>query len=320
MLTHKQRAILALERKQPDYVPTFELVFQITKEAFGKEFYQGQEYNDLPEQDRMEFCRKNAELYLEIAERYEYSIINIDYAPSSIFPQRSQELVYTMRTIREMAHAKNEDYLLITSGDATLAIQEGDGLYEMIECLADTPEKLKEKAEMEIYQRLGHCLYFAEAGFDGFALCSDYAFNTNPFFSPAQFDEFVKPYLKRIITTYRAMGKYVIKHTDGNIMPIIDMIVECAPHALHSIDPQGGMDIAEVKKRYGSQIALCGNVNCGLIQTGSEDEILASCEYAMNSGKPNGGYIFSTSNCAFKGMPLGRYELVNNYWKKHRYY
>ncbi|MCF6174883.1 MAG: uroporphyrinogen decarboxylase family protein [Victivallaceae bacterium] len=294
-LTHRQRAILALEGKQADYVPTFELEFQLTEEAFGEKFYEGAENNDLSESDRLELCRKNAELYLAIAERYEYSIIKIDHAPSNIFPQRGQELVATMRFIREMAHKKGEDYLLITHGDATLAIPAGDSLYEIIEYLSDAPEKLKEKAEMNIYQRLGHCLYYAEAGFDGFALCSDYAFNANPFFSPTQFAEFVQPYLKRIVAAYRNMGKYVIKHTDGNIMPILDMIVDCAPHAIHSIDPQGGMDIAEVKRLYGSQVALCGNVNCGLIETGTEDEVLASCEYAMKHGKPNGGYIFQVA-------------------------
>ena len=34
------------------------------------------------------------------------------------------------------------------------------------------------------------------------------------------------------------MGFYVIKHTDGNIMPILDQLVERKPHALHSLDPQ----------------------------------------------------------------------------------
>ena len=320
MLTHKQRALMALEGKQPDYVPTFELAFQLTEEAFGKSFHEGPQHDELPEMDRLELCQQNAELYLEIAERYEHSIIKVDIAPSSIFPQRSQELVYTMRTIREKAQAKSEDYLLITHGDATIALPEGDELYDMIEMLADDPDKLKARAEQMMHRTLGHCLYFAEAGFDGFALCSDYAFNANPFFSPAQFDQFVKPYLQRIIAGYRKMGKFVIKHTDGQIMPILDRIVDCAPHAIHSIDPQGGMDIAEVKRLYGDQVALCGNVNCGLMQTGTDDEVLESCEYAMRHGKPGGGFIFCTSNCAFKGMPLERYELMIDYWKENRMY
>ena len=42
--------------------------------------------------------------------------------------------------------------------------------------------------------------------------------------SPAQFSEFVAPYLDRLISGYRDMGFYVIKHTDGNIMPILDRL------------------------------------------------------------------------------------------------
>lgn len=319
-LTHKQRAILALTGQTPDYVPTFEMGFQITEEAFGKSFHQGPEHDALSEADRFHLCRANAELYLEIARRYEHSIIMITHAPSSVFPQRHQELVHTMRCIREMAQAVGEDYLLITHGDATFAIPDGDQLDRMIELLADDPDRLHVEAENLLTLRTGNCLYYAEAGFDGFALCDDYAFNANPFFSPAQFSQYVAPYLRRIIQTYRRLGKYVIKHTDGNIMPILDQIVECGPHAIHSIDPQGHMDIAEVKRLYGKRIALCGNVNCGLMQTGTEAEVLESCDYAMRHGKPGGGYVFCISNVVFKGMPLERYELINRYWRKHRNY
>ena len=319
-LTHKQRAIMALEGKQPDYVPTFELVFQLGKEAFGHDFLQGPENDTLPEEDRLALCRQNAELYLKIAERYEHSIIMITHAPSSIFPQRALELVATMNIIREMATEQDEEYLLMTHGDSTIAIPEGDELNDIIEIMADTPEKLVQRAEDLLYKHNGYHLFFARSGFDGFILCSDYAFNANPFFSPSQFSEYVTPYLRRIIAAYRSMGKYVIKHTDGHIMPILDQIVDCAPHAIHSIDPQAGMDIAEVKRLYGDRIALCGNVNCGLLQTGTDTEVLKSCEYAMQHGKPGGGFIYSTSNCAFKGMPLERYEMMNEYWKKNRMY
>jgi uroporphyrinogen decarboxylase len=61
-ITHRQRAIMALEGKQPDYVPTFELAFQLTEEAFGEKFYQGKENDVLSERDRREMCFKNAEL------------------------------------------------------------------------------------------------------------------------------------------------------------------------------------------------------------------------------------------------------------------
>ena len=69
------------------------------------------------------------------------------------------------------------------------------------------------------------------------------------------------------------MGFYAIKHTDGNIMPILDQLVQAGPHALHSLDPQGGVDIAEVKRLYGDRVCLIGNVNCGLLDTGTDEEV-----------------------------------------------
>ena len=62
---------------------------------------------------------------------------------------------------------------------------------------------------------------------------------------------------------HRKNGAYVIKHTDGNIMPILDQLVSCRPHALHSIDPQAKVDLGEVKRLVGDKVCLAGNVNCG---------------------------------------------------------
>jgi len=112
------------------------------------------------------------------------------------------------------------------------------------------------------------------------------------------------------------MGYYVIKHTDGNIMPIVKQMVDCGPDALHSLDPQGGVDLAEVKRLYGGRVCLIGNVNCGLLQTGTDEECAADVRRSLRDGMTGGtGYIFSTSNCVFTGMPLKRYEMMLTIWQ-----
>ena len=155
---------------------------------------------------------------------------------------------------------------------------------------------------------------------DGFTLCSDYCFNVNPFYSRDMFAEFVQPYLKEILDYYRANGYYSIKHTDGNVMPILDMIVDCGPDAVHSLDPQGGVDLAEAKRLYGDRVCLIGNVNCGLMQTGTEEELVEDVRRALRQGMPGYGYIFSTSNCAYTGMPLERYEMMIDLWREYGNY
>jgi uroporphyrinogen decarboxylase len=129
------------------------------------------------------------------------------------------------------------------------------------------------------------------------------------------FDEFVTPYLKRLVAGYREMGFYVIKHTDGNIMPILERLVEANPHALHSLDPQGGVDIAVLKQKVGDRVCLIGNVNCATLQTGTDDEVIESCRYALRHGMPGGGYVFGTSNCIYTGMSLERYALMQSVWR-----
>jgi len=103
-------------------------------------------------------------------------------------------------------------------------------------------------------------------------------------------------------------------------MPILDRLIEGEPHALHSLDPQGGVDIAEVKRRIGDRVCLIGNVNCGLLDTGTEEQCIESARYALKHGMPGGRYIFSTSNCVYTGMDLRRYELILDVWRREGNY
>ena len=129
------------------------------------------------------------------------------------------------------------------------------------------------------------------------------------------------PYLKQAIDEYRKLGYYSIKHTDGNIMPILKQIADCKPDAIHSLDPQGGVSIPEVRKIVGDDICLIGNVNCGLLQTGTDEEMRADVMRSLREGMATGrGYVFSTSNCAYTGLPLQRYETMIDLWKQYGNY
>lgn len=220
--------------------------------------------------------------------------------------------------IREKSGDK---YFLMAHGDATFAIPNGTEMEEFSCQLVEQPDMLKAKTAGYVRNALELAArYRRPGGLDGFALCADYCFNTGPFLSPAQFSEFVTPYLAEVTRGYRDLGYYVIKHTDGNIMPIIDQLVQSQPHALHSLDPQGGVDLAEVKRRYGREVCLIGNVHCGMLDTGTPAQIEAAARYALTHGMPGGGYIFSTSNCIYTGMPLASYELMLEVWRREGIY
>jgi uroporphyrinogen decarboxylase len=99
-------------------------------------------------------------------------------------------------------------------------------------------------------------------------------------------------------------------------MPILDALLEGEPHALHSLDPQGQVDLAEIKRKVGDRVCLIGNVNCAALQTGTDEDVIADVRRALRDGMPGGGYVFATSNCIYTGMALERYELMLDVWRR----
>jgi uroporphyrinogen decarboxylase len=304
----------------PGRVPHFELVFYLTMEAFGRvhpthrSFAQ---WDQMSATERDLHRRDIADLYVKTAERYEHSAI-LFHRPGGWGKDNFDDPIRTLEHVREIS---GEQYALLDHGDVTYGIPSGDRMAQFIEDLADRPQRLKDHARREVDWALARAEKFRSAGvLDGFVLACDYCFNDGPFMSPAMLDEFVMPYLAELIAAYRRMGFYTIKHTDGNIMPILDALVAAGPHALHSLDPQGGVDLAEVKRRVGSKVCLIGNVNCGLLDTGTDEQVVESARYALRNGMPGGGYVFSTSNCVYTGMALRRYELVLDVWRSEGNY
>jgi uroporphyrinogen decarboxylase len=316
-MTPRQTFISALNREPiSGRVPHFELVFFLTMEAFGKvhpshRFYE--QWHQMEEKERRLHRAEMADIYIQTAERFEHSAIFIHPNPDNV-----EETLHLVDLIREKT---GDRYFLMRHGDATFSIPDGTHMQAFSYRMADEPEKLKAEAAERVDQALERAeIYARHGGLDGFALCSDYCFNSGPFLGPRRFSEFITPYLARLTQGYRDMGFYTIKHTDGNIMPILDQLLQSNPHALHSLDPQGGVDIAEVKRLCGDQVCLIGNVNCALLDTGTEEEVIESATYALRHGMPGYGYIFSTSNCIYTGMRLARYELMLDVWRREGNY
>ncbi|HHW47243.1 MAG TPA: hypothetical protein GXX14_01315 [Clostridiaceae bacterium] len=323
-MTPKERAIAALTLRKPDMVPTFELEFQLDEEMFGEklitEEYSAGNLAKLSSREKEKMIYKLAERWFKVYSSLEYSIFPCAYlgdfescGPGGI-PYETKLFIKYLRQIT------GDNYMIHFHGDGTFSIPDGDEMYEFAYAIADDSEGMKQKALKIAENAIERNKRAAEAGIDCLILCSDYCYNSGPFLSPEMFGIYIQPYLKKIIDEARKDGLYTIKHTDGNIMPILDQLVECRPHGLHSLDPMARVDIKEVKRLVGDKVCLCGNVNCALMQTGTDEEVIESAEYCLTHAKPGGGYIFCTSNVPFKGLPAERYKLILDVWKRMRAY
>lgn len=328
-MTAAERAICALNLGVPDEIPTFELEFQLSEEFFGYPLSSEvlkNPGNYTPKEIEKAACDladRFARVYgdgtaydiggaalsgnpdCDSRKGLDYCIIPV-YHPFWGDPGSPVTKAFRKRLREHFGNTR----LFGGHGDGTFEIPNGNDMYEFAYRIADEPEAVHGDAERRCADAIERNKRQHEAGLDVALMCADYCYNSGPFLSPAMFDEFITPYLARIIESGRENGMFMIKHTDGNIMPIIDSLVQCRPHALHSLDPMAGVDIKKVKELYGGRIALCGNVHCAALQTGTEEDVRESALYCLEHGSKGGGYIFCTSNVPFKGMPPERYAMI----------
>jgi uroporphyrinogen decarboxylase len=136
----------------------------------------------------------------------------------------------------------------------------------------------------------------AQIGADSLFMGGDLASNYTTLMSPKHYREFVKPYHREMVAYAHEKGLKFIKHTDGNLWPILDDFVEVGFDAFHPVQPQC-MDIKEVKEHLAGKMCVVGNIDCMyLLPFGTEEEVERSVEETIEIAAPGGGYILCSSN------------------------
>jgi len=122
----------------------------------------------------------------------------------------------------------------------------------------------------------------------------DYADNHGSLMSLKHFKELFYPGIVKVVQTAKELGAYFIKHSDGNLWPILDMLVDAGIDCIDPLDPLGGMTIAKVKSKYGQRIAMKGGIEAsGVLRSGTKEEVRQAVLECIAKGAPGGGYIIS---------------------------
>lgn len=156
-----------------------------------------------------------------------------------------------------------------------------------------------------------HCFEVADMairkGAD-FIICEgDLAHNPGPLMNPLHYDTFIGPYHREICTHVHRQGGTIVKHSDGNLTPLIPGLLDAGFDGIHPIQPQC-MDIGETKRAFGSRVCIMGNIDCSyLLVFGTPDEVRRSVKDTISKAAPGGGYIISSSNSIHPGCKPENY-------------
>lgn len=312
MISSRQRMVQTLRFEPVDRIAHFESMFELEKEAFGRSFPAQSDWKHFSEGERKHALSHCMELYGEIIETFGWDALAVynpweDVEAVGLAVKHFGKQIFIGGMVGHSVHSIE-------------SVEDWEGFaYQMFD---DRPA-LHAMAE-EMCQRAFNLIRsYSEVGADFVYIPNDIAFNAGPFISPEALDELVFPYLKRQVDLAKSLGLKVFLHTDGYIMPILDRIIAMGADCLQSLDPMAGVDIAEVKKQTYGKLALMGNVQCSLLQDGPEEAIKDAAAYCLNHASEGGGYIFSTSNTIFSGMPLHNYQVIldelRHYNEKYTY-
>ena len=114
--------------------------------------------------------------------------------------------------------------------------------------------------------------------------------------SPQFWREFIFPHMRDVC---KELHHYcpevrIYCHICGNILPVVNDLVETGLDCIGPLDPLGNFTPAQVREIVGDQVSLLGGVNTLSFIQNSPKEILEEAKRCIQGAGKNGGYILSS--------------------------
>ena len=328
-MTSEERVLRVLQRKEPDRVPHFEwLVDRRVREVLcpgnksNNDFavkmgHDAVLFDPIYKKERVGANRWLSEWGFVTQDTPEEHGIEVDSPIKSLadFEQFSPPDPHDPARFVAIEEAvekyKGDKAVIVHLNDVFSLPRYLMGMQDLLMAIATEPELVQGLVEMSVNVNLELAKEVAARGVRIVYTGDDVAYNKGLLMSPKHFRELFYPGFLRVMSGFKELGLYVIKHTDGNIWSIIDMIVDSGVDCLDPIDPQAGMNLGEVKAKYGDRVALKGNVDCAELMTfGTVDETVEATKIALRQGMPGGGFILSSSNSIHSSVKPENYSAM----------
>lgn len=154
---------------------------------------------------------------------------------------------------------------------------------------------------------------------DGMVIWGDVAYRKDMFFSPDYWRKYFKPGVKAIVDVCHAHGLPVIYHGCGNVKRIFEDFIETGIDAYNPLEAKAGLDVVDLRRKYGHRIGFCGNMNVIEWAHESQDRLKAIVLRKLNAAK-GGGFIFQSDHSVPSNVSGQNYEYVVNLVREYGKY
>ncbi len=144
---------------------------------------------------------------------------------------------------------------------------------------------------------------------DGFVIWGDVAYKKSTFMSPSYWRQHFKPWVARMVELAHRHGLPVIYHGCGNVKAIFPDFIEMGIESYNPLEAKAGMDVLELRRRYGQAIGFCGNSNVQVWESGDRAAIRREVLGKLNAAK-GGGYIFQSDHSVSSAVSGHTYDYI----------
>ncbi len=154
---------------------------------------------------------------------------------------------------------------------------------------------------------------------DGMVIWGDVAYKKDLFFPPDYWRKYFKPGVKAIVDVCHEHGLPVIYHGCGNVKRIFEDFIEIGIDAYNPLEAKAGLDVVDLRRKYGHRIAFCGNMNVIEWAECSPEELKAIVLRKLNAAK-GGGWIFQSDHSVPSNVSGQNYDYVVNLVREYGRY
>ncbi|WP_304943706.1 uroporphyrinogen decarboxylase family protein [Vallitalea guaymasensis] len=142
---------------------------------------------------------------------------------------------------------------------------------------------------------------------DNLSIHEDMAGKSGSLIGPNIITEFIKPYYRKIWDMLSNKGTRIFSQdSDGNMEAVIDAFLDCGVTVMYPAEPAAGMDIVQLRKKYGNKLAFKGGIDKHVLRQ-SKEAIRKELEYKMQPLMQQGGVVFGLDHRIPNGTPLENY-------------
>lgn len=329
-MTKKERVLAAINHQETDKIPKGELYIQpqIANKLLGKEYpltYQHFERDKaVRELLHMDIINVGDWPEWEIGETEDgKKIVKSVYGQTFLVGEESKCLLEPPVDIEDAGdyeepditkvkgelverYAKETDFFVFAQVGGPISML--NEMYPMEDYMVNCityPEETGILSEKVIAFEIKKAKLFLDKGADAILIADDMAFNSGVFLPPYVMEENVYPFYKQMVREIKAYKNVpVFLHSDGNLNSVMDELVKCGFDGIQSLQPSAGMDIREIKEKYGDRLCLWGNIDLDHIMCfGTEEEVKEEVRRTIEIASPGGGFILSTCNTMVDIIP-----------------